>query len=424
METAFHKPGSSFRVAWGWFAGLLAGSWLMSPLVQAQGPAAAESVFVSVRNPITSQEFSRVKSASETARSRYREALQKKEEAKGLARRLKIVYDFNPDNQPANTVLPGPCQDLAEYLRSINDAVTIAFVHGEVSRHSVLPVIACHELVMASGDNVRLGNVLPDDADQLPPDAFHSNPRVLFYKQTAEQRGYSPAIILKMLSRDMEVMPGRRADASVCYVDRRRPKEGGAVTVGNDPILLAGTAGYYGPAQAERFGLCKRRLETRQEVAEAYQMPASSLREDLLQGRPPVVWWVEVRGALTRPLQERVKRRIDLARGKHANFIILQLACGGGDPVVAQDLADYLRDLKDNSGQHPVMTVAYVTPDAHDNALFVALGCTDIVMHKGVRQKKTPISAVSSTLATPSCWRGRWNNWPPSAIIRRCWFAP
>lgn len=369
------RNGQFLFLAVGWIAGLM-----LAPLAQAQGPAAPESVFISVRNPITSQEFSRVKSATETACRRYRDALKKEE---GQApRRLKIVYDFNPDNQPANTALPGPCQDLAEYLRSVTDAITIAFVHGEVTRHSVLPVIACHELVMASGENVKLGNVLPDDADQLPPETFYANPRVLFYKQTAEQRGYSPAIILKMLSRDMEVLKGLRADGSVCYVDRRQPKEGGAVSVSNDPVVPAGAAGFYAPAQAERFGLCKRRLETRQEVAEAYQMPASSLREDLLQGRAPVVWSVEVRGAFTRPLLDRVRRRIDRARGQHANFIILKLSCGGGDPVVAQDLAEYLRNLKDNSGRNPVMSVAYVTPDAHDYALFVALGCTDIVMDK------------------------------------------
>lgn len=383
MVAVFRTP-RPFRVGCGWFVVLaLAGRLLIAPGTQAQGLADDESLFITVRNPITSQEFSRVKAASEAVRQRYREALKSRENQKAPARRLKIVYDFNPDNQTANTVLPGPCQDLAEYIRSVNDAVTIAFVHGEVTRHSVLPVIACHELVMASGDNVRLGNVLPDDAEQLPPDAFYTNPRVLFYQQTAVQRGYSPAIILKMLARDMEVLQGHRADGSICYVDRRRPKESGAVTVGNDPVLPAGAAGFYTPSRAERFGLCKRRLETRQEVAEAYQMPARSLREDVLQGREPVVWTVEARGVLNRLLEERIKRRIDHARGQHANFIILNLACGGGDPVAASALADYLRNLKDNEGRHPVMTVAHLTADAHDNALFVALGCNDIVMDKG-----------------------------------------
>ena len=60
--------------------------------------------------------------------------------------------------------------------------------------------------------------MLPDETDQLPADAFYTNPRVLFYKQTAEQRGYSPAIVLKMLSRNLEVMPGnwRRFERLLC----------------------------------------------------------------------------------------------------------------------------------------------------------------------------------------------------------------
>src|SRR5262249_20231469 len=63
-----------------------------------------------------------------------------------------------------------------------------------------------------------------------------------------------------------------------------------------------------------------------------------------------------------------------------------QLECGGGDPTVANNIALFIRDeLKDQSGRNPVMTVAYVTEHARDLALFVALGCTQIVMHKDAK---------------------------------------
>src|SRR5262249_23158000 len=61
---------------------------------------------------------------------------------------------------------------------------------------------------------------------------------------------------------------------------------------------------------------------------------------------------------------------------------ILQLECGGGDTLVARDLAAWLRQLKDDKGEYPVMTVAYVPKAAPDTAAFLAFGCTEIVMHK------------------------------------------
>ena len=65
--------------------------------------------------------------------------------------RLKIVYDFNPDNQASGSTLFGPCLDLADYLLTVPDVTTIAFVHAQVNRHTVLPVLACQEIVIAPG---------------------------------------------------------------------------------------------------------------------------------------------------------------------------------------------------------------------------------------------------------------------------------
>jgi membrane-bound ClpP family serine protease len=371
----------------------LPGSWLGALVVfgiallpvssaRAQQPAAEQSRFITVGNPITEREFEHVKRLTEDARDRYH----KQSDPRKL-QRLKIVYDFNPDGQPSASPQFGPCQDLAEYLRTLPDVMTIAYVHKDVSRHTVLPVLACQEIVMAPGDGIRLGNVFPDPGQRAPENVklFYEDYRVSYYKKVAEQRGRSPALVLKMLDANMQVKKGTRADGSTCYVDSRE-KDPNVVTVSPEPVLPAGNAGFYTAEQAKRFNLIQATtLDTRRAVKDWYDMPEASLHEDLLEGRTPKAFRVVVHGSFTRPLEEAVKRRLSRAVGQGANLFVLQLDCGGGDPIVAGDLADFLRNLKDNSGQHPVMTVAYITPDTRDHALFLALACNDIVMARNTK---------------------------------------
>jgi membrane-bound ClpP family serine protease len=183
-----------------------------------------------------------------------------------------------------------------------------------------------------------------------------------------------------MLDKNLDVLEGSRPDGSLWYYDRRA-KPQNVIPRQNEPVLPAGTPGFYTAAQAQKFGLCKRHLRTRQEVAAAYDLPDSSLREDPLEGRSPIAWRIDVHGALNRATEERVKRHVNRLIGREGvNFLIVQLDCAGGDPVVARELAEYLSTLRDTTGQYAIKTVAYVTPQARDHAVFLALACSEIVM--------------------------------------------
>jgi membrane-bound ClpP family serine protease len=185
----------------------------------------------------------------------------------------------------------------------------------------------------------------------------------------------------------MEVVRAKRLKGSGdWYIDRRQKDaeaKDGVVVLDPNPVIGSGAeTTLYTQPQAEKFGLCSLRKENRQEVAEAYGLPPTSLREDPLMGRTPVAWRIEVRGEVTDALVETVKRQVGRAVGQKANLIILQLECGGGSTQAARDLAEHLRTRKDDRGEFPVMTVAYVPKSAPDTAVFLALGCTEIVMHK------------------------------------------
>jgi membrane-bound serine protease (ClpP class) len=333
----------------------------------AQEPVADDGVFIVVNTPITSEIVNSVKDKTERARVRKDRVIRK------------IVFDFNPSDQDAATPDFAPCYELAKYIRNLHELTTIAFVHKKVFRHTVLPVLACKELVM--GSDGKIGDVLPD-------------PRVA--RDDLEEQAYvriagenHAAVVLKMLDPNVEVMRGRKNGAEF-FFDRRRQAEmvdQGVVGIDPKPVLPAGKTALLDGNEAFQLGLCKlTNKDSWQQVAEAYGLSANSLREDPLQGRAPVACHILLHGKIDNAFSETITRRIHRAVGQGANLLILEFqACGGGDANTARRMAEMLRELKDNNlDKAPVMTVAFIPTgaDASDVATFLAFGCSEIVMGK------------------------------------------
>ncbi|HEV3444619.1 MAG TPA: NfeD family protein [Gemmataceae bacterium] len=348
-----------------WTAALL----VAAPACLAEPPARQDGLFISVRNPIDSDVVNAIK-------AKTRRAMQRKERPIHL-----IVYDFNPgqgDNpRPSATKELGSCQEFADFLMDpeLQGVTTVAFVHGDVSNHTVLPVLACREIVMAS--EARLGDITRGISPL-------TQSKIQTYAEAAKAQGRCPAIVLKMLDPSMEVLEGTwRGRGGKWWVDKRRKAEAerdGFIAANNEPVLPAGNVGFYSASEAQRFGLCSLVKDTRQDVAEAYFLTAASLREDPLEGRDPVAYRITLAEPLTRAVGERLQRQIRQAIGKRANFLIFQLDSSGGDSQIAIDLAADIRQLKDDKGELPVMTLAYIPRDASSVSTILALGCSEIAM--------------------------------------------
>src|SRR5438128_5699923 len=117
------------------YVGLLAAVLLSAGRVRAEPPAREDGLFISIRNPITSDVVDNVKAKTKRALER-------------TDRRIHtFIFDFNPGEQaeghPSGTKEYGPCHDLAAYLLTLQEVKTVAFVHNEVTAHTVLPVLAC-----------------------------------------------------------------------------------------------------------------------------------------------------------------------------------------------------------------------------------------------------------------------------------------
>jgi membrane-bound ClpP family serine protease len=338
----------------------------------------SEGIFVSVHNPITSEVASRVKEITTRAVQRF-EADRAAEP--GVRRTFTIILDFTPGTRTGQPVRVGsrefgPCQDLAEHLLHLQNVTTVAYLRAEVSRHTVLPVLACKDIVMS--EDAALGDVLRDQTEPL------SRSRREAYREAIRDR--SPGLVMKMLDPDMVVLKGKTVQGADRYIDAREEQaetKNGVIIVDRTPVVAAGpNSTLYTAEQARKFGICQNFfIQTRQQLAEKYRLPPSSLREDPLLGRTPVAWRIELKGQVNGALSETLRRRIKRVIGQGANLLILQLDCGGGDLSVAQDLAEYFRDLKDDRGDLPVMTVAYIPKQAPDTATVLALGCSEIVMN-------------------------------------------
>jgi len=242
-------------------------------------------------------------------------------------------------------------------------------------------VIACNQIVMSADS--KIGDVLGDRAHQ-PADDLKLEREA--YRLIAKDH-LCPAVVLKMLDPDMVVLKAKNLkDGSEWFIDQRlkdeEQKNGYAVLDVEPPVGRGRDTTLFSAKQARELGLCRRNKENREEVAVAFGLPPTSLREDPLLGRTPVAWRFDVRGVMTPALAENLQRRIRRAVGQQkANMIILQVACAGGDTDVAREFADFLQKL--GKEDPPVMTVAYIPDRAPDTAVFVAFGCNVIVMNKG-----------------------------------------
>lgn len=282
-----------------------------------------------------------------------------------------LLCDFNPDNRANASDDPGACQTLARYLRDLQKKKgiqVIAFVHGPVTRHAVLPVLACSEIVMSREPPAQLGKVA---------DAQHPLERLdrLAYDHLANKR-YPSVLIRKMYDAGIEVVKGRDGR----YHDaHEKPRPHG------DPVsgLGPGETALYSFAQARELGLCQPiARNSLDEVRQSYRLPRASLYPPLDR---LVAWRIVLRGPINGEMAERVKRRVRQVLGQKANVLILELACGGGESEAAYELALFLTQLNDNRRQ-PVETIAYVTGQARDTAAFLAFACNKIVMQREIKE--------------------------------------
>ncbi len=343
---------------------------LAALLVHAGGSAAQNAVpesglYVTVPNPVTSTAYTQIKNRIDAARS------------KPESRPSVIVFDFNPGDKDAATAEFGVNYDLADLIAKLTDVPTVAYVHQKVSGHTVLPVLACKQLVC--GPKGALGEVVgPGDAAPKP----------------SQVNGYAEivgaahpaflAVARKMLDRDVQLRKGRRGatDWFADLRDRKKFEADGVTVTDTAPLPAApdGRVGLFTAGQLRDLGLSQRTVETTRDVLETYGLPPSVLREDTTSGKAPLAYRFTLTGAIDAGMKESTARIVADAVRNKATLFFLTLEVTGGDPQAARELAEKLVELQ--QGENGIRIVAFIPDTAPDTAAVLALGCSEIVMSK------------------------------------------
>lgn len=352
------------------------------PILWAQ--EARDGLFVSVPNPITDDAVAVIElKIKEAARRRPLSV---------------VVFDFNPQDQPSGASKWNSCNALAEFIlnlrrgqvKGVPSLTTIAFVHNEVTRHTVLPVLACKQIIMSDAidPSTRLARTRLGDVKRGLEEPFTAAMKVA-YAEVARHFP-SPDLIARMIDKDLPLKKIRTASGPryVTPQTMQEMKDSGE-TFTEDPdlpdFLQPGNALFEPRPAADPvlgLGLCSGIKNSRAELAEALGLPRHSVVEDWLAGRTKVPWLIEVRSPLDKGKLASLERKIGTALKYHANFILLHLDAEGGDTTHVASTAEFVRKLRDDT-QMPVKTVAYVPPGRTlGSAVFLALGCNEIVLGK------------------------------------------
>jgi membrane-bound serine protease (ClpP class) len=347
--------------------GVLLGLLLALVVPGARAGESNAGLVVPIPAAITTEVSNRLRTAVHEPRKRF-EADRSRDPKN--ANPFTLVCDFTPDGRACNSDDFGACYNLATCLRELHreGVRTVAYVHGRVTRHAVLPVLACTHIFLAENDGTFLGQV-------TGPERKLDRIQRLAYE---ELRGKRPlAVIRKMFDPDVVLLKvwAQEIKGGDRYRDANAP---GAPHGDLVRDLGAGVIGLYNFKQAREFGLCEQTpANTLETVMTTYGLSRASLQPSL---EHTVAWRVVLSGALNAELRDKTERRIKRALGQKANLIILQLECGDGATEAAHELALYLLGLKDEHRDLPVQTVAYVTERARNTAVFVALACNKIIM--------------------------------------------
>ncbi len=342
-----------------------------------------DGMFVTVPNPIDDKAVSQIE-------RKVQEALERQKRNISI-----IVFNFNPKAQPAGTTDWNSPNRLAEFIRHLQrgtvpgknypNIATAAFIQNQVTKHTVLPVLACKDIYMSDEidsktgqSKARLGDVTRELGGIL------GETTKLAYAGVAAQFT-SPDLIARMLDPGLALEKIKTAKGPR-YVSesslRKLVNNGEAYTKEPLPDELQVGRSLFDARQALDLGICNGIKNSPAELAAALRLPRKSLTEDWLVDDKVYPWRIEVRGPLDKGKLDSLERRIKKALGQGGNLFILQLEAEAGDIKHVASTAQWLRGLLADN-QFPAKTIAWVPPGRSlGAATFLALACNEIVMAK------------------------------------------
>lgn len=341
-----------------------------TPTAETPAPAAPESAEAPVAPPrnVTGA-LLRVPATLNGAVERRIQSVARRyiDEAKRKGQWPILIFEFQPGTNDFGKAL-----DLARFLSGpqLTGATTVAYLPESISGHTVLPAIACDEIVMHP--DARIGDA--GEGEQVIGPVLLGG-----YSEIAKSRRTVPvAIVLGMLNPAVEVLEVETDTGREFILASELEELKARNTVINQKVLKpAGRLASFTGREGRELGFVKYLADDRRSLARALGLPPESVEEDPSLGEEWRAIRVNVNGPITAASAEQAKRMIQeqLAR-RRVNFIVVGIDSPGGSPADSLALANFLADLDPRE----VRTIALVSKEAAADAAFIAVGCDQIVM--------------------------------------------
>ncbi len=217
-----------------------------------------------------------------------------------------VICDFNPDGQASSSKEYEDCLKLARILRKLQNergVLTVAWVHGKVSGHSVLPVLACEERVFSDENTTQFGEVVGRGTGPLEPGQETE------YQQIAKERFDWPFFVQKMYDKKLAVVEVKWGVTKKSELFRALKADEPPIP-NSDVILRRDDTALYNFEQASKYGLCLADpILNVQQLREHYgKLPESAV---LKQPEQPTVCRIVLTGTVGGGLKEQLQRRLD-----------------------------------------------------------------------------------------------------------------
>jgi membrane-bound serine protease (ClpP class) len=358
----FPLPATMFALA--------AGLCVTANVVAQDAKPGTSGRFLTVTSPIDDGMSGRIRN----------QALDLQQQAINEGRDVILVLEITP----GSTSEFGRIRDLAKFLTSseLSRVRTVAWVPATVTGYKVVLALACNEIIMHP--DAELGDIGRDTSVADDERQF-----VLNLISEKHNRRVSPALARGMMDRDVKLTQitvasedGGNESRVVTGEEHQLLLDGNAVISGTEPIKDAGVPGVFSGRQASAGGyLVEQTRETRRDVADLYQLPVESMREDVTVTDGVGVRLIQVKDTVDPILETFVERQINRAVAGGANIIIFEIDSPGGWMTSGEALANAIADLEDAN----IRTIAYIPNDALSMAAVIAMSCDEIYMHPDAR---------------------------------------
>jgi membrane-bound ClpP family serine protease len=264
---------------------------------------------------------------------------------------------------------------LALTSEQLSGVRTVAFLPRSVKGHSVLPVIACDEIVMAS--DAEFGAAGIDESEIGPAQRA-------VYEDIAQRRRTVPKpLVLAMLDRRVKLLKVQTLEGTRFILDSELAELEKTTTVSSKSTLKpeGSLASFTGANWRHELGFVSHLASDHQQLADVLKISVGNLDDNPLASEKPHAVRIDFFGPVSGRLVDRTRKILQdqIAKGD-VNLVLLWIRSEGGSLDDALDLAS---ELTLNIDHKQVRTVAYVAEQARGSAALIALACDEVVMEEG-----------------------------------------